>query len=120
MEQVSEKIRLLRSVNNLTQEDMAVKLNMSSNGYSKIERGETKITLNRLQQIAQIFNIGVIDLITFGDKNVYYINENGNNNNNGNNFIENPPETNSMTETKHLKNTLQLKDEIISSRVCGL
>ena len=42
---------------NWSQEDMAQKMNMSKNGYAKIERGETKLNLHKLEQIANIFNM---------------------------------------------------------------
>lgn len=45
----NKKIRVLREIRQWSQEDMAEKLNMSVNGYAKIERGETKLTLNKLE-----------------------------------------------------------------------
>lgn len=33
------------------------KMNMSLNSYAKIERGEIKLSLNKLEQIAQILDI---------------------------------------------------------------
>ena len=56
---VNRKIRIMREIKNWTQEEMAEKLGMSHNGYAKIERGETKLYLEKLNQIAQIFNIDV-------------------------------------------------------------
>lgn len=38
---------------------MADALKMSQTGCSKIERGETDITINRLQQIAKILNMNI-------------------------------------------------------------
>ena len=43
--QTHDKIRSIREQSNWTQEDMAEKLNMSISGYSKIERGETKVNI---------------------------------------------------------------------------
>lgn len=60
---VNEKIRTIRETRNWSQEDMAQKMNMSKNGYAKIERGETKLNLHKLEQIANIFNIDVLELI---------------------------------------------------------
>lgn len=60
---VNEKIRTIRETRNWSQEDMAEKMNMSKNGYAKIERGETKLNLHKLEQIANIFNIDVLELI---------------------------------------------------------
>lgn len=47
---------------------MTEKLNMSLNGYAKIERGETKLYLDKLEQIAQILDIDVAELIQSGEK----------------------------------------------------
>jgi transcriptional regulator with XRE-family HTH domain len=47
---VQEKIRSMRESKNWSKEEMATKLNMSVNGYSKIERGETNLHLSKLEQ----------------------------------------------------------------------
>ena len=52
---VNEKIRKIREAKDWSQEQMAEKLDMSLNGYAKIERGESKIYLDKLEQIAQVF-----------------------------------------------------------------
>lgn len=61
-----EKIRLFREANHWSQEEMADQLNMSSGGYAKIERGETKLYIEKLQKIAQVFNINIQDLLDDG------------------------------------------------------
>lgn len=58
-----EKIRMMRELNQWSQEQMAEKLNMSANGYSKIERGETRLTVARLKQIAEIFHVDIGELL---------------------------------------------------------
>lgn len=79
--EVSEVIRTMREVNHLTQEDMAEKLNISVNGYSKIERGITKLSLEKLEQIANIFNINVSDLYSAKEKGFFCLfSENSQNN----------------------------------------
>lgn len=60
---VAATIRKRRELRNYTQEYLALKLNISQNAYSKIELGYTKITLERLFQIADILQYDVIDLI---------------------------------------------------------
>lgn len=62
--ELHEKIRVMREMNQWSQEEMAEKLAMSANGYAKIERGQTKLTFDKLNQIAQIFKIDVVELIT--------------------------------------------------------
>lgn len=70
---VHEKIKLMRETKEWSQEEMAEKLNMSVSGYSKIERGETNPHISKLEQIAQILGIDLIELISFGEKHVYLI-----------------------------------------------
>ncbi|OOF45954.1 helix-turn-helix domain-containing protein [Rodentibacter trehalosifermentans] len=74
---VNEKIRKLREAKDWSQEQMAEKLNMSLNGYAKIERGESKIYLDKLEQIAQVFDIDVVELMHSDGKSIcFQINEN--------------------------------------------
>lgn len=74
---VNEKIRILREDHSYSQEDMAEKMFISPNTYGKIERGETRLTLEKLEKIAAIFNISVVDLMKDEEKNIaYQINNN--------------------------------------------
>ena len=66
-----EKIRIFREAYQLSQEDMAGKLNMSIGGYAKIERGQTKLYIDKLQKIAQIFNINAQDLLDDNQNEIY-------------------------------------------------
>ena len=56
---LNEKLRQLRETNHWSQEEMAERMSMSPSGYAKIERGETKLNIEKLQTIAQIFNIDI-------------------------------------------------------------
>ena len=69
---VNEKIRKIREAKDWSQEQMAEKLNMSLNGYAKIERGETKLYLDKLEQIAQVFDIDVVELMQSDGKNICF------------------------------------------------
>lgn len=69
---INEKIRRIRESKEWSQEQMAEKLNMSLNGYAKIERGETKLYLDKLEQIAQILDIDIVELIQSGEKNICF------------------------------------------------
>ncbi|MGX2967369.1 helix-turn-helix domain-containing protein [Ursidibacter sp. B-7004-1] len=69
---INDKIRLLRESREWSQEDMATKLNMSTKGYAKIERGETRSNLIRLEQISEVLGMDFLDLLAFGeDRNIY-------------------------------------------------
>lgn len=76
---INEKIRLMRETKNWSQEEMANKLAMSTNGYSKIERGESKINTERLEQIANILDMDVLELISVGERNVVLFQESDHN-----------------------------------------
>lgn len=74
---VHNKIRMMRELNQWSQEEMAEKMSMSLNGYAKIERGETKLNLEKLEQIAQIFNTDIIEFINNRDGGVlFFMNRN--------------------------------------------
>ena len=69
---VNEKVRKIREAKDWSQEQMAEKLDMSLNGYAKIERGESKIYLDKLEQIAQVFDIDVIELMQSDGRNICF------------------------------------------------
>lgn len=52
--QLASNIRKAREYRNYTQEYLAYKLSISQNAYSKIELGHTKLTVDRLFQIAEV------------------------------------------------------------------
>jgi DNA-binding XRE family transcriptional regulator len=51
---INEKIRTLRELKNLTQENMAQALDISPTAYGNLERGETPLTYDKLEQIATV------------------------------------------------------------------
>jgi len=60
---IAANIRNKREYRNYTQEYLAAKLDISQNAYSKIELGYTKITVERLFQIADVLSFEVNELI---------------------------------------------------------
>lgn len=67
-----DKIRTLREQKQLTQEDVAERLFMSVSGYSKIERGETRLNMERLEQIAEILEVDILELLSQKSENAIY------------------------------------------------
>ena len=49
---IGQNIRTIRELKNLTQVYVARRMGISANAYSKIERGQTNISTERLQQVA--------------------------------------------------------------------
>lgn len=69
---VGKTIRLLRHERGWSQEDAAVKLGISVPAFSKIETGVTDVNLSRLEQIAHVFEISLVQLLNYGDDPVNY------------------------------------------------
>ena len=120
---IHEKIRLLRQVKGLTQEEVADKLNLSVNGYGKIERGECDVVnLTRLEQLAGVFGIEAIELLGMDDKNVFNLSCSSSCTNYCTNTIEmhntytNTQSAESNPEIEKLQLILQLKDKEIELR----
>jgi transcriptional regulator with XRE-family HTH domain len=67
MKALGKKIRLLRHQKGWSQEDVAKKLDISIPAFSKIETGITDINLSRLEQISNLFEMSVVQLLTFND-----------------------------------------------------
>lgn len=57
LKKIGERIRKLRSIKGLTQENVAEELGINSSSYSKIERGETDANASRLLQIAKVLGV---------------------------------------------------------------
>ena len=67
MKTLGKKIRLLRHQKGWSQEDVAKRLDISIPAFSKIETGITDINLSRLEQISTLFEMSVVQLLTFND-----------------------------------------------------
>lgn len=71
MEVIIEKIKEYRKKKGFSHENMADELNISQAAYSKIEKNETKLTVDRLYQIAEILETPVYDLLDVTPNNIY-------------------------------------------------
>jgi transcriptional regulator with XRE-family HTH domain len=63
IENVIRKITSMRKNKGFSLEYMAYKLSICSAAYRKIETGETKLTLERLNQISQILGVSLPELL---------------------------------------------------------
>ncbi|MBS1525367.1 MAG: helix-turn-helix transcriptional regulator [Bacteroidetes bacterium] len=64
---IAANVRKIREYRNYTQEYLAARLRISQNAYSKIELGQTKITVGRLFHIADILEATPEDIIANDD-----------------------------------------------------
>lgn len=64
---VAQKLRFIRELYNYTQEYIAMELGISQTSYCKIESGQTRLTLERLEKLASIFQLQVSELLSQDD-----------------------------------------------------
>lgn len=121
--QTNDKIRRLRELKNYSQEEMAERLQMSTSGYAKIERGETRLNIPKLEQIANVLGIDIMELMLFNERSVIcLINEQNSHNLNlitdnhshSSNFSASEPEL--LSEIKRLKSELEYKDKLLAQQ----
>ena len=67
MKTLGKKIRLLRHQKGWSQEEVAKRLDISIPAFSKIETGITDINLSRLEQISALFEMSVVQLLTYNE-----------------------------------------------------
>jgi transcriptional regulator with XRE-family HTH domain len=66
--QIGEKIRKIRELKGLKQENIATALGMSVTAYGNLERGDTHLTYEKLEQIAGVLEVPVQDIVTMPDE----------------------------------------------------
>jgi transcriptional regulator with XRE-family HTH domain len=66
----TEKVKKIREELKLTQEDVSEKLNMHQTAYSRFEKGETKVDLDKLLNLSKILGCEPLDLISYDNKTV--------------------------------------------------
>ncbi|MGF7081133.1 helix-turn-helix domain-containing protein [Mucilaginibacter sp. UYCu711] len=60
---IAANIKSARMHRNYSQEYLGIRLKISQNAYSKIELGLSNINLQRIFEIAEVFEVDVCDLI---------------------------------------------------------
>jgi DNA-binding XRE family transcriptional regulator len=71
--EIHEKLRVMRTVKRLSQQELADKLGISLVSYAKIERGESDIQISRLKQIVEKLGIDLDTLFSLNERNVFNI-----------------------------------------------
>ena len=116
---INEKIRQLREQHQLSQENMADKLGMSVTGYAKIERGEVRSNLPRLEQISEVFDMDICELLSYGESEKVYFNNSvteSTNSNNSNNFLFAVGNDNLEKAIQQLQLIISHKDELLAQK----
>jgi transcriptional regulator with XRE-family HTH domain len=103
----SKKLKILREINNYTQEYVARILDISQNAYSLIEKGTTKITLDRIEVLAELYKTSPSELISINDN--FYHNPNGSEDNHHSNI---PPTLSSFEKRMYEQTISRLEVDI--------
>jgi transcriptional regulator with XRE-family HTH domain len=61
---IGQKIRRIREYRDLSQDSVAMEMGMSPSGYSRIERDEVSITVDKLNRLAEILKVSLLDLVS--------------------------------------------------------
>ncbi len=65
---VGDKIRKVRELKGYKQEYVADQLNMSVTAYGNLERGDSSPSFDRLEEIAKVLEVSVVDILNIPDQ----------------------------------------------------
>ncbi len=99
MNTIGDKIRKIREIKNLKQDHVAELIGISPSAYGKLERDETSITHERLEQIAKVLELSVQDILGFDEKQVFNF-INSHNSGNYNTYNQLPEDLKKLYEDK--------------------
>lgn len=114
MNNIGFNIRKIREQKGFSQEYMANVLNISQASYARMENEETKITVERLQKIAEILETSIIDFFNSDKFTIHNQNYNGTY---GNGYVQNLNVENKETTERLIKSyeiRIKEKDEQIA------
>jgi transcriptional regulator with XRE-family HTH domain len=61
---ITDKIREIRSLKSISQEYMACQLGIDTSSYHRLERGTSPLSIGRLERIALILNVQIVELLS--------------------------------------------------------
>jgi len=65
---IVDNIKTIRKSKGISHEAMAINLGISQTAYTKLERNETRLTVDRLYKIAEILEVEIEDLLNLESK----------------------------------------------------
>jgi transcriptional regulator with XRE-family HTH domain len=71
MTKIYDNIRAVRVLKNLSQEYVAETLGVSQSAYGKLERGETRVTWEKLENVSEILGSTPFLISSFRDEQAY-------------------------------------------------
>ena len=70
--ELGKKLRTLRELKGLTQENIASHTGMSQKTYSLLENGRADIKIGDLEKIADLMEVSIPDILSFNEKQVIH------------------------------------------------
>ena len=115
-QKIGDNLRKIREIKGIKQESVAKQLGLTTNGYGKIERGETSLNIKRLEEIAVILGVNALDIMQFDENIIFNINTMSNSAPNGtvNNYSLNKEERQFFSyQIKSLSALVEKQNKII-------
>lgn len=111
-----KNIKKIRELKNFSQDYLANNLNISTRAYSKIETGETQLTIARLNEISVILGVDPLEVIGFNERQIF-----NNCKQEGNIGINNISDSEKLVQQyekqiEHLQNEIDFLRELIKNK----
>lgn len=120
---IGKAMKALRELNGLTQDEMATKLEMTTNGYTQIERNIGNPNLPKIEKIARVFDMSTLEFLDFCENGAtFYISTDnqisGDNHNQGKNYYVFGKHGHEMllAELEKAELAIELKDELLAQK----
>lgn len=114
MTTIGERIRKLREEKNISQERMALELNLTQSNYGRLEKDDKRLTVPKIQKISEVLKVTVSYLFNEQVANVIHQHDNQNPNayNVENLYQDNKEVTDRLIDQYEAR--LREKDEMIA------
>ena len=70
--EIGQKIKKVRELRNFTQDYVAAKIGITQEAYSKLESSKTNVSVQRMEQVADVLGIGIFDLMNFDENKALF------------------------------------------------
>jgi transcriptional regulator with XRE-family HTH domain len=100
LKNLGTQIRILRAAKGLTQSNVASEIKITASAFAKIERGESDISISRIEAIANVFDLSASEIINQADL-IYKTNANS--------LAKN------YSELEHIKNEINRLNKMVES-----
>ena len=113
MNNIGTRIRKYREEKGITQELMAMELDLTQSNYGRLEKDDRRLTAPKLLKIAEILKLSVA--LLFGEQVAKVINQNNNDNSNGynvENLFQNNKDAYDALAKQYENQISMLKDEV--------